>query len=293
MREGVHARMRIWLAVAAVVLATQSGLARADRDKLSGAPLPPQPPQASSPIHDRFYILGAFYSPVVHTSVRIDPTTGVPPGTLGTAVNAERDLGLPARLRQGRVEFMFRMRERHKLRVEYYEADRSAGHLLANTIVFGDQTFLAGQTVQTSINWRSFGLTYTYSLYRSDRFEVGTGLGLYFMQAEALGAIPATGQETDKSAAEPVPTLPLDLTWCISSRFAATARGNYVKAAVSGFNGSYTDLHGDLQYRWNPYFSLGLGFTSMRISLSGDSGSIPGVVAMSFKGPEAFLRFSY
>lgn len=285
--------MRIWLAVAAAVLATQSGLAQTQVDKLSGAPLPPRPPEKTSPIHDRFYILGAFYSPVVHTDVRIDPTTGVPPGALGTPVNAERDLGLPARLHQGRVELMFRLRERNKLRVEYYEADRSATRTLANGIVFGDQTFLAGQTVQTSINWRSFGLTYTYSLYRSDSFEVGTGLGVYFMDAEALGAVPATGQQTDKSAAEPVPTLPLDLTWAISRRFSVNARGNYIKAAISGFNGSFTNLHGDLQYRWNPYFSLGLGFTSMRISLSGDSGSIPGVVAMSYKGPEAFARFSY
>jgi hypothetical protein len=285
--------MRICLAVAAVVVATQSGLAYADVDKLSGAPLPPQTPQRSSPIHDHFYILGAFYSPAVHTDVRIDPTTGVPPGTTGTPLNAERDLGLPARMHQGRVEFMFRMRERNKMRVEYYEADRSANQTLANTIVFGNQTFLGGEIVQTSVNWRSFGLTYTYSLYRSDRFEVGTGLGVYFLQAEAMGAVPATGQETDKSAAEPLPTLPLDLTWCISRRFAATARANYVRAALSGFNGSFTDLHGDLQYRWNPYFSLGLGFTSMHISLSGDSGSIPGVVSMSFKGPEAFIRFSY
>jgi hypothetical protein len=285
--------MRICLAVAAVVLATQSGLAYADVDKLSGAPLPPQTPQKSSPIHDHFYILGAFYSPAVHTDVRIDPTTGVPPGTTGTPLNAERDLGLPARMHQGRVEFMFRMRERNKMRVEYYEADRSANQTLANTIVFGNQTFLGGEIVQTSVNWRSFGLTYTYSLYRSDRFEVGTGLGVYFLQAEAMGAVPSTGQETDKSAAEPLPTLPLDLTWCISRRFAATARANYVRAAISGFNGSFTDLHGDLQYRWNPYFSLGLGFTSMHIALSGDSGSIPGVVSMSFKGPEAFIRFSY
>jgi hypothetical protein len=285
--------MRIWPAAAAVFLATQSGLAYADVDKLSGAPLPPHPPEKSSPIHDHFYVLGAFYSPVAHTDVRIDPTTGVPPGTIGTPVNAERDLGLPARLHQGRVEFMFRMRERNKLRVEYYEADRSAAHTLANTIVFGDQTFLAGETVQTSINWRSFGLTYTYSLYRSDRFEVGTGFGVYFMQAEAMGAVPATGQQTDKSAAEPIPTLPLDLTWCISRRFAATARGNYLRAAISGFNGSFTDLHGDLQYRWNPYFSLGLGFTSMRLSLSGHSSSIPGVISMNYKGPEAFIRFSY
>jgi hypothetical protein len=285
--------MRIWLAVAAAVLAAQSGLACAEVDKLSGAPLPPRPPEKTSPIHDRFYILGAFYSPVVHTDLRIDPTTGVPPGTLGTPVNAERDLGLPERLYQGRVEFMFRLRERNKLRVEYYEADRSATETLANTIVFGDQTFLAGQQVQTSVNWRSFGLTYTYSLYRSDTFEVGTGLGVYFMDAEAMGAVPATGQQTDKSAAEPVPTLPLDLTWAISRRFSVTARGNYVKAAISGFDGSFTNLHADLQYRWNRYFSLGLGFTSMRISLSGDSSSIPGVVSMSYKGPEGFVRFSY
>ena len=285
--------MRIWLAVAAVLGAAHSGLAHAEVDKLSGAPLPPRPPEKTSPIHDRFYILGAFYSPVVHTDVRIDPTTGVPPGTLGTPVNAERDLGLPAHLHQGRVEFMFRLRERHKLRVEYYEADRSATRTLDNTIVFGDQTFLVTEQVQTSINWRSFGLTYSYSLYRNDTFEVGTGLGVFALQAEARGAVPATGQQTDKSAAEPVPTLPLDLTWAISRRFSVNARANYMKAAISGFNGSFSDLHGDLQYRWNPWFSLGLGFTSMRISLSGDSGSIPGLVSMSYRGPEAFVRFSY
>lgn len=285
--------MRIWLAVAAAVLATQSGLTYAEVDKLSGAPLPPRPPEKTSPIYDHFYILGAFYSPVVHTAVRIDPTTGVPPGTLGTPVNAERDLGLASRMHKGRIEFMFRLRQRHKLRVEYFEADRSATKTLNNTIVFGDQTFLVTETVQTSINWRSFGMTYTYSLFRNDTFEVGTGLGVYFMDAEAQGAVPATGQQTDKSAAEPVPTLPLDLVWAVSQRFSVNAHGNYMKAAVSGFNGSFTDLHANLQYRWTPNFALGAGFTSMRISLSGDSGSIPGVISMSFRGPEAFFRVSF
>lgn len=285
--------MRMWLAVAAAVLATQSGLAYAEVDKLSGAPLPPHRSETPSPIHDHFYVLGAFYSPVVHTDVRIDPTTGVPPGTLGTPVNAERDLGLAPRLHKGRIEFMFRLRERNKLRVEYFEADRSATKTLDNTIVFGDQTFLVTEAVQTSINWRSFGLTYTYSIFRTDTFEVGTGLGVYFMDAEAMGAVPASGQQTDKSAAEPVPTLPLDVVWAISQRFSVNAHGNYMKAAISGFNGSFTDLHGNLQYRWTPNFSLGLGFTSMRISLSGDSGSIPGLISMSYKGPEAFFRVSF
>jgi hypothetical protein len=188
---------------------------------------------------------------------------------------------------------MFRMRERHKLRVEYYESDRSASQVLANDIVFGNQTFLAGQQVQTSMNWRTFGLTYTYSLIHTDSIELGTGIGVFAVQAEAMGAIPATGQAQDESAAEPLPTLPVDFTWCISRRFSVNARGNYVKANVSGYSGSFTDLHADLQYRWNPYFSLGLGYTSMHISVSGDSSGFAGLVDMSFKGPEAFIRFSY
>ena len=286
--------MRIRLAAAIGVLATQSGLAVADIDKLSGAPLPaPEKLERPSPIHDHFYILGAYYPPKINTTVRYDPTTGVPPGTQGTTVNAEHDLGLPPKMHQGRVEFMFRMRERHKLRVEYYEADRSASQVLANDIIFGNTTFLAGQQVQTSVNWRSFGLTYTYSLIHNDSIELGTGLGVFAVQAEAMGAIPATGQAQDESAAEPLPTLPVDFTWCISRRFSLNARGNYVKANISGYSGSFTDLHGDLQYRWNPYFSLGLGYTSMHISVSGNSSSFAGVVDTSFRGPEAFIRFSY
>ena len=282
--------MRIFLTIGAALFAAQA--LAADRDPYSGAPLPPAKHEPASPITDHFYIRAAFYSPKFDTNFRVDPSNA-PAGTTGTPVNAENDLGLDHRQHKGRVDFMFRLRERNKLRVEYYEADRSATQALTSDIVFGDQTFLAGQVVQTQINWRSFGLTYTYSFYRSDRFEVGTGIGVYFMEAETMGAVPATGQATDKSAAEPLPTLPLDLTWCISQRFSATARGNYVKAAISGFNGSFTELHADLQYRWNPNFSIGVGFTSMRLDLKGDQSTVPGFVDMSFKGPEAFIRFSY
>lgn len=284
--------MRIWLALAAVVLATHAQHACAERDKQSGAPLPSGPAQKSSPIRDRFYVLAAFYPAVVQTTVREDPTNAGP-GAIGTSVNGEKDLGLASRLRQGRVEFMFRLRDRNKLRVEYFESDRTASQTLANTIVFGNQNFNAGELVQSELDWRSFGLTYTYSFYRSDRFEVGTGLGLFFLQAEARGAIPATGQLQDESAADPFPTLPLDLTWAISRRFAATARANYLKAKLNSVDGSFTDIHGDLQYRWNPYFSLGLGYTDMRISLTRSTGSNPGIVAMNFRGPEAFFRFSF
>jgi hypothetical protein len=284
--------MRFWPALAAVLLVAPAAPALADRDPQSGAPLPPHKARTSSPITDRFYISGAFYAPVVHTDLRLDPVNAAP-GVTGTPLYAERDLGLPSRLDQGVVEFMFRMRERNKLRVDYFEADRSANYPLANTVVFGNETFLAGQMAQSSIQWRMFALTYTYSFYRSDRLEIGTGLGVYFIQAQASAAVLAESESQSVSAADPIPTLPLDFTWCISSHFAFTARANYVDARIDEARGSFTDLHSELQYRWNPNFSIGAGWSEMRIALERDIGSIPGAVAMRFSGPQVLLRFSF
>ena len=286
--------MRNWLAVAAVALAIPTAPAFADRDHdpNSGAPLPPHRHETPSPITDHFYIRGTFYDPQVRTHFRIDPSQAAP-GMTGTPVNGENVLGLPNRLRQGRVEFMFRLRERSKVRVDYFEADRSGSKVLANDVVFGNQTFAAGQRTRTSLDWRQFDITYGYSLVRNDRFEVGTGLGIYFLQVDAIGEVPAQKQRQEVTAGTPFPALPLDLTWRISSRWAATARGAYLKATLSGFRGWYADLHEDIQYRWNPNFAIGLGYSAIRTSLTRRGGSFPGAFAMSISGPEAFVRFSF
>ena len=136
--------MRNWLAVAALILGlpTAPAFADPDHDPNSGAPLPPHRHETPSPITDHFYIRGALYDPQLKTNFRVDRSFQ---GMTGTPVNGESDLGLPDRLRQGRVEFMFRLRERSKVRVEYFEADRSGSRALANDVVFGNQTFDAGQ----------------------------------------------------------------------------------------------------------------------------------------------------
>jgi hypothetical protein len=284
--------MRNWLAVAAVILGVPTAPAFADRDHdpNSGAPLPPHRQETPSPITDRFYIRGTFYDPQVRTNFRVDQSFR---GMTGTPVNGEQDLGLPNRLHQGRVEFMFRLRERSKVRVDYFEADRSGSKALANDVVFGNETFAAGQLSQTSLDWRQFDITYTYSLVRNDRFEVATGLGVYFLQVDAIGQVPAQNQRQEVSGASPFPVPTLDLTWRISSHWAATGSGAYLKSALNGVRGWYADVHEDIQYRWNPNFAIGLGYASIRTSLNRRGGTFPGAFAMSISGPQAFVRFSF
>jgi hypothetical protein len=286
--------MRQVLAPAALILTLHVAAASAadvDRDPYSGAPLPPQRREAASPITDHFYARVSYYQPDLRTQLRVDPSA--PPGTLGTPVSAENDLGLARRLHRGTVEFMFRLRERSKVRVDYFESNRSGSQVLANDVVFGNSTFAAGQQSQSSLDWQQFDITYTYSFVHTSRFEVGTGLGVYFLQVDAVSQVPAQNQREEVSAATPFPALPLDLVWRISNRWAVTARGAYLRANLSGFHGWYADIHEDLQYRWSANFALGLGYSSTRTSLTRRGGTFPGAFAMSISGPEAFVRFSF
>ena len=282
------------MVLAAALLAVHVAPALAERDPWSGAPIKPDKSRkTTSPITDRFYVRGTFYNPAISTTLRVDtqsPGGGVP-GITGTTVNGERDLGLDSRIPQGRIEIMFRLRERNRLRVDYFESNRRADHVLARQVVFGDETFNVNEQMHTAVDWRQFALTYTFSVIRTDRFELGLGLGVHFLEADAKGQVDTRRQEVSGSGA--FPTLPLDFTWRISRRFALVARGQYFHASVNNFDGSLAEYHGDVQYRWTQAFSLGAGYTIMRASLDVNDANFPGAFRMNVRGPEAFFKVSF
>jgi hypothetical protein len=286
--------MRIWLApAAAAIFALSAAPACADHDPNSGAPLPPpKHPVTPSPITDHFYVRGIYYAPHVKTDLQVNPHDA-PAGVVGTSLRAERDLGLESRLNQGRFEMMFRLRERNKIRVDFLDVDRSATHRLAQAIDFGNETFPANSLLASDIDWRIFGITYTYSIFHNDRFELGTGIALHLLEAEARAQDNSSQQRQDVSGAGAFPTIPLDFAFRISRRWSVTARAQYFHAALGKFDGWLADVHEDVQYRWKPNFSLGVGYSSIRAKLALDTGNFPGKFAMSLEGPEAFFRISF
>jgi hypothetical protein len=288
--------MRNWVYLTAALLALQAVPAHAERDPWSGAPIKPDKNRMTpSPITDRFYVEGIFFNPAESTSLRIDTQSPGPglPGRTGTLVSGERDLGMDSRNPQGRIQIMFRLRERNRLRVDYFESNRRGDHVIARQILFGNETFLTNDRVTSSLDWREFALTYTYSFIRTDRFEVGLGLAAHFVEADARGAVEAKQLRQEVSGAGVFPTIPLDCTWRISRRFALTARGQYLHAAVNRFRGAIGEYHGDFQYRWKPNFSLGAGYTIMKYSLDVNDSHFPGSFRLNVRGPEAFFKVSF
>ena len=123
----------------------------------------------AGPITDHFSVRATFFMPSVSTDARFDSDTG----RLGTPFNAEADLGLDDKIDQGRIEVIMRMRDRHRLRFDYFKLDRDGDKVLTKTFNFGNSTYNANDRVISSVGWRMTGFTYSWSAVRTEKLELG------------------------------------------------------------------------------------------------------------------------
>jgi hypothetical protein len=248
------------------------------------------PAEPASPITDHFALRADAFFGTVQTQGRIDNTTTQAPGTL---FSAEEDFHLSPRARQVRAEFMFRLRERNRLRVDMWELTRTAVSSPTRTINYGSSSFTPADLVASRFDWRQIDFTYTYSFLRRSRFELGAGLGLHLLQAEAEASVAARGLHEDLSGSGPFATLALDGSWRISRRFAISARGQYFSAKANSITGGLGDYHADLQFRWRPNLAFGLGYERTQTQLDVSNSNPSGLLRVDTRGPELFVRASF
>lgn len=252
--------------------------------------LKPESLEIASPVSDHFSMRATYFQPTVKTELRLDSTNGVREGTLLTA---EEDLGLDDVINQGRVEFDVRMGERNHLRVDFFKLSRFKEAALPRTIEFGDFTFPEDTTFRTSLDWRVFAMTYTYSFFRGERFEAGLGLGVHIIQAKASGSQPGTLNRESESEVGIFPTIAATAAFRLTKRFSVTARGQSFSASPEGFEGTLSEYHIDLQYRWRKNLAFGLGYTQMVTELEVIDADLPLMFNMDTTGPELFVRASF
>lgn len=269
---------------------------RAEREKTEpvlkpSEALKPEGQSIASPVSDHFYMRGTAFLGDVATELRIDPGNPALPG--GTLLFAEDDLNMDDQIEQARIEFDVRMGERNHVRVDYFKLNRYGEVRLTDPIRFGDFNFVPGDLFRSKLDWRAATMSYTYSLFRGERFEAGLGLGLHIFEVRAEGGEPGTLNRERESEAGVFPTAALTAAFRISKRWAITARYNGLEVDVDDGNGKYVDAHVDVQYRWRKNFAIGLGYTRLNMTVDLDEVDEPFYFDMDTKGPELFFRASF
>jgi len=251
--------------------------------------LKPKSLKLASPVSDRFYIRGTYFSAKAESLVRLDPTAI---DVAGTELSGEQDLGLDDKIDQGRMEFDFRLGERNHVRIDYFKLARFAQQPLPRDILFGNAIIGEGVTFRTNLDWRTLGFTYTYSFFRSDRFEAGLGLGVYLIEGHLEGSVPGTSSKQKVESVGIFPTVAVNGAYRISKRWAVTLRAQQYSASPDDFIGKMADYHFDVQYRWRKNLAVGLGYSSIQTDLEvADPGG--GLFNLDVSGPELFCRVSF
>jgi hypothetical protein len=214
-------------------------------------------------------------------------------GIAGTPFSAEQNLGLSDRTNQARVELIFRLEQRNRLRLNFIDLRRSGEAELTAPLQYGDQLFKASSLLQSEVDWRQTDFTYTYSFLRTDRFELGLGAALHLIQTEATAQVPNTPQRAVYSEAGPFVTFAADGTVRIDRHWSLNARGQYFKVTINNNEGMLGIYHADLQYRWRANFAVGLGYEYERVYVDLLNTDPSGFVQFKINGPEAFARLSF
>ena len=277
---------RLLLVRALIVLAGTMGIAQAQR---------PVTPEPASPIADQFAVRASYLFGSANTDGRVDDVAS---GMLGTPFSLENDFGLTAHAHQLRVEMLFRLRDRSRLRVDMWELNRTGVASPKTNVTYGGNTFTLADTVRSRFDWRQIDFTYTYSFLRHERYELGAGLGLHLLQAEAealvvQGAGRPIAVHEDFSGAGPFVTLALDGSYRFTRRFTCSARGQYLRLHVSSVSAALSDYHADVQFRARPNLAVGLGYQSTQTHLEVTNSGNNGFMNLDVKGPELFLRASF
>lgn len=247
------------------------------------------PLTAASPLTDRFALRASWFDAAVRTDGRFDSDSG----TRGTPVSGEADLGFPPEQRQGRVELVFRPTPRQRLRVDHLELAQSGVATVDRTIVFRNQTFSAGDRLESTLDWRLVGLTWTAAIWRSESYELGVGAGIHLTEAGTSAVVRARGIDERSAAAGALPSVAVDGTWVFAPRWSLNARLQYLSVDIDEGRGQFRDYHVDVQYRWRPAIAVGLGYSRVSLDATVTDPDLPGRLAISARGPEAFFRVSF
>jgi hypothetical protein len=251
--------------------------------------LKPRSLQLASPVTDHFYMRGTYFPASVTTELRLDPNLA----EQGSTLSGEDDLGLDDKVDQGRMEFDIRMGERNHMRIDYFKLNRFAEQPLPRSIVFGDLVFPVGTNFRSKLDWRVLTMTYTYSFFKSERFEGGLGLGIHLIEAQAFGGEPGTNDRVEASEVGIFPTIAANVAFRISNRWSITARGQQYSASPEDFDGKMADYHADIQFRWRKNFAFGLGYTMLETNLDVFDADQPLMFNLETSGPEVFFRVSF
>ncbi len=221
-------------------------------------------------------------------------------GGLGVSVDVEDALGLETTTSAGRIDGFWRFTEnkRHRVDFTWFALRRDGLGVLERDIQIGDQTYPAGSTVNSSLDFDIYKSTYSYSFIQDDRFDLAGSVGLYvapisFSISSTSGLVPS--ESADVTA--PLPVIGLRMDFAITPKWFIRASTEAFYLEIDDYRGTILDFRGAIEYDAFKHVGFGLGFDLLSVSVEARESTdiidldFNGQVDFDYAGLQAYVKF--
>jgi hypothetical protein len=239
---------------------------------------------------DRFRITAGTFKPSIDSTVRLDTSALLS----GTELDLEDDLALEDSENLFSIEVIWRLTKRFSLEGGYFELGRSGSTLLAQTIDFGNQTFIVAADVATTMNTDIASLAMQYSFWHSEKLDIAASLGAYLIKIEAnLDSTTPLAVTESFHADAPLPLLGLRAEYYFTPRLSMNLKARYFAVEISDVDGSMSNFMAGLQYNLFENIGLGIGYEYFDVDVTSQNADFPGILRFQYDGPKLFMTAQF
>ena len=239
--------------------------------------------------YDGSSIKVGIFRPHLDTDMQADSSDG----TLGTALDLERDLGLDDAKTVFWAGGTWRASRRQNVDFDYTNLSRSATQETSIPIVFNGETFAVDTTTSTHFNTRLYSLRYRYSFYDQPKTRIGAALGIGAAKLSAgISGEGPTGEPESESvdATIPLPEIGLKGSTELARNLFFNAYFNYMAVRYKGWHGNASDLNAGFAYMLDPHWGVELNYVRRVWDVSASKSSFTGHLDYTVSGAAVELR---
>jgi hypothetical protein len=257
-----------------------------------GLVLTPARAQEPIPIHpalnDTFYIAAGAFRPKTSTSAQLDSTN------LGAGANIdfERALGMTTQDSVPDAFARWRLSERWRLEVEYFELNRRGDKVLEQNITWNGQTYTIGTEVLSKFNFSDIRTSVGYSFFKTKDKELGVGFGFHVATYDVGISTSGTGNDTKKVLA-PLPVLSAYGQFALTETWAVGMRLDRFVVSYDKYDGNISSIAVDLNYQPFRHVGFGLAYRSLFIILGVTGDKYAAQFNQTFQGPLLYMNASF
>jgi len=250
-----------------------------------------------SPLDDRFVLqLGGFLVST-DTRVRVDGSGGIP----GTEFNWEAKTGT-GDVDRFRVEALWRITPRHRLRAMYFDSNRSSERGFEEEIKFQDETFPIGALVSSRYEFSILEIAYEYAFRRRENYELAASIGahnvdvsLRLQAAVTVNGEPLAGAALDESTSSngPLPVIGLRGIWRVADKWYLDGHAQFFALEFDEYDGELVDAQASLIWQAFRNVGFGLGYNYFDTRVDVDGRVLDGRIEWSYGGVMFFARASF